>query len=189
MGERGGRRPGADARQSALENAAAAVWNPGVGAEYYSPHREPYQAAILEQYKLYVEMADRISARRSSVNTLFVTLNAAVFTLVAALWRDKPAAPRALLVPPAALLLVLCLTWYLLVRSYRQLNTAKYAVIGALEQRLPASPYRQAEWSALGEGAQRSTYWPLSQVEQWLPGVFAAAYVVGFCAVFFGSGG
>jgi hypothetical protein len=163
----------------------AGLWNADIGAEYYSAHREQYQAAILEQYKLYVEMADRISARRSSVNMLFVTINAAVLTFAAALWRDKPDAPRGFLLPPLLLLLLLCLAWFLLVRSYRQLNTAKYAVIGQLEARLPASPYWRAEWAALAGGTRRSTYWPLSQVEQWLPGIFATAYLAGFCAVFF----
>ena len=76
-----------------------------------------------------------------------------------------------------------CLAWYYLVRSYRQLNTAKYEVVGALEERLPASPYWRAEWYALGEGKDRSRYWPLSHIEQWIPVMFGFAYVAGFIAV------
>jgi hypothetical protein len=33
---------------------------------------------VLEQYKLYVEMADRLSARRALANTFFLTVNTAV---------------------------------------------------------------------------------------------------------------
>jgi len=33
---------------------------------------------VMDQYKLYVEMADRVSARRSLANTFFLTLNTAI---------------------------------------------------------------------------------------------------------------
>jgi hypothetical protein len=70
-----------------------------------------------------------------------------------------------------------------MVRSYRLLNGAKYRVVGALEQQLPASPFWRAEWWALGEGKDRSLYWPLSHIEQWVPVLFALTYLVGYLAV------
>jgi len=75
------------------------------------------------------------------------------------------------------------MAWFWLIRSYRQLNTAKFQVIGALEERLPASPYWRAEWFALGEGKDKSKYWPLTHLEQWVPLLFVAIYVTGFAAV------
>ena len=36
---------------------------------------EKYQEHLLEQYKLYVQMADKISERRQSANTFFLTIN------------------------------------------------------------------------------------------------------------------
>jgi hypothetical protein len=53
-------------------------------------------------------------------------------------------------------------------------------VIGALERRLPASPYWSAEWTALGQGKDPAWYWPLSHVERWIPAFFAVVYVTGF---------
>ena len=84
---------------------------------------------------------------------------------------------------PLIALLGGCFAWYYLVRSYRQLNTAKYEVVGALEERLPASPYWRAEWWALGEGKDPARYWPLSHIEQWLPILFAGTYLGGFIAL------
>jgi hypothetical protein len=89
----------------------------------------------------------------------------------------------ALLVVPWLALVIQCLAWFWLLRSYRLLNTAKYAVIGAREERLPASPYWRGEWAALGQGRDPARYWPLSHVEQWIPGVFALAYTAGFLAI------
>jgi hypothetical protein len=43
---------------------------------------------LLEQYKIYVEMADRISSRRALTNTFFLTINTAVFALVGTFVKD-----------------------------------------------------------------------------------------------------
>jgi len=157
------------------------LWNDGVSAESYDGSGEKYQAAILEQYKMYVDMADRISARRGLTNTFFLTLNTAIFTLFGVLWKDSPdQISDAVLIVLLVVILGQCVTWWLLVRSYRLLNSAKYEVVGLLEKRLPSSPYWSAEWKALGEGKDRRLYIPLSHVEGWVPFFFAGAYVLGF---------
>jgi hypothetical protein len=138
---------------------------------------------LLEQYKLYVEMADRVSARRGLTNTFFLTLNSAIFAGAGFVWGRVAHPASWLLVFPMIVFVMQCLAWFWLVRSYRQLNGAKYAVIGALEERLPASPYWRAEWKALGEGKDPGRYWPLTHLEQWIPLLFAATYIGGFIAV------
>jgi hypothetical protein len=141
------------------------------------------QSVVLEQYKIYVEMADRVSARRSLANTFFLTLNTGVFTVFGLFWNSRPAASTPwLLAFPLLALLGQCAAWFFIIRSYRQLNAAKYRVIGVLEERLPASPYWRAEWTELGQGRERGIYWPLSHVEQWVPVLFAATYLLGFVA-------
>jgi hypothetical protein len=138
---------------------------------------------LLEQYKIYVEMADRVSARRGRTNTFFLTLNSAIFAAIGFVWGRAAHPASWLLVFPTIVFVAQCLAWFWLVRSYRQLNGAKYAVIGALEERLPASPYWRAEWKALGEGKDPARYWPLTHLEQWIPLLFALTYVAGFIAV------
>lgn len=142
-----------------------------------------YDAALLEQYKLYVEMADRISARRGLTNTFFLTINTGIAGLIAAL-HSFPTGTRAWwLAIPLVVILGQCYAWFYIVRSYRQLNGAKYRVVGALEEQLPASPFWRAEWWALGEGKDRALYWPLSHIEQWVPILFALTYLVGYLAI------
>lgn len=53
-------------------------------------------------------------------------------------------------------------------------------VIGALEERLPASRYLRGEWTALGQGRTPSRYWPLSHLEQWIPASIALIYLTAF---------
>ncbi|TSB21548.1 RipA family octameric membrane protein [Streptomyces benahoarensis] len=156
------------------------LWNTDIGPSDYSGGEETYHGAVLEQYKLCVEMADRVSSRRNLTNTFFLTLNTAVVAAAAA----GGGIHGSLWVRLAGLVILLtqCLAWFVTMRSYRQLNAAKYAVIGALERRLPALAYSDAEWGALGEGRDWRRYLPLTHVEQWVPLIFAAAYVVGFLA-------
>ena len=45
---------------------------------------------LLEQYKIYVEMADRISHRRAVANTFFLTFNTAVVGALAGFYREEP---------------------------------------------------------------------------------------------------
>ena len=130
-------------------------------------------------------MADRVSARRALANTFFLTLNTAIFTAVGVFWEKPPTASPWWVGFPAAILVMQCLMWFWILRSYRQLNAGKWAVVGALERRLPASPWWSAEWAALGRGEDPSRYWPVTHVEQWVPFLFALAYVGGFLALVF----
>ena len=45
-------------------------------------YESEYNAHLLEQYKLYVQMADNISARRQTANSFFLTLNTTIAGLV-----------------------------------------------------------------------------------------------------------
>jgi len=159
------------------------LWGSGGGTGQGGEKVSDYSSTLLEQYKIYVEMADRISARRGLANTFFLTLNSAIFTVIGVFWTNRPHAASWLLVFPVLVLFGQCMAWFWLVRSYRQLNAAKYAVVGAFEERLPASPYWRAEWKALGEGRDPSRYWPLSHLEQWVPILFAISYIGGFIAI------
>jgi hypothetical protein len=162
---------------ASIEAVRPTLWNTD---KHYSADDE--RSTILELYKLYVEMADRVSARRGFTNTFFLSLNTAIFAAIGALWKGRLTFSPWILAFPLLALLVQCGAWFFLVRSYRQLNSAKYIVIGVLEERLPASPYWKAEWKALGEGKDRSKYWPVTHLEQWVPFIFAATYIAAFVA-------
>ncbi|SCK20242.1 hypothetical protein H181DRAFT_01472 [Streptomyces sp. WMMB 714] len=167
-----------------MNDMSESLWNDAVSPASYADTSGAYQTAVFEQYKLCVEMADRVSARRNLANTFFLSLNSAVVAVVAAVLQE----PRGqvsiwLLLPGLVILVSMCGAWYVLVRSYRQLNGAKFAVIGAMEERLPAFAYSRAEWKALGEGKDWKRYLPLTHAEQWVPVVFALAYFAGFIAL------
>jgi hypothetical protein len=166
-----------------LEEIEKRLWTSGVSEQTYTAE-EKYHGVVLEQYKVCVEMADRISARRGLTNTFFLTLNSLVFTTVGVFWKDKPTAiADEVWILLLVVALAQCLAWWALVRSYQQLNSAKYKIIGLLEKKLPASPYWAAEWKALGEGKNWRLYIPLSHIERVIPMIFAAVYIAAFVMV------
>ncbi len=75
--------------------------------------------------------------------------------------------------------ILLSLTWLALLRSYRQLNEAKFKVINAMELRLPSAPFSD-EWAYL-KGKLSTTRWnryiELGQAERLVPLLFAAIYL------------
>jgi len=153
------------------------------GAEY----GDLYQQHLFDQYKLAVEMADRVSARRMQANTFFLAINTGLLTVFANLVKDEIITGFSGTLPIIALL-VLCFVWWRIVRSYRQLNSGKYAVILEMENLLPAAPYA-AEWVALGEGKDPKRYLPLTHVENWVPRLFGVLYLLLLLAVLLGGWG
>jgi hypothetical protein len=144
------------------------------------PAQEKYQAHLLEQYKLYVEMADRVSSRRLTANSYFLSINSAILAFVGYI-ATKEDTSYLWLVAVAGI--VLSLLWFLIITSYRDLNTAKFRIIHLIEKRLPLSLY-DAEWSAMGRGVRPELYRPVSHIERAVPWVFVALHSYVFLRTF-----
>ena len=132
------------------------------------------KADLLEQYKLYVESAERVSERRVSANNYLLTVNAFLVTLYGLLAASPYKGSWAFLVPVAGVLV--SLTWYRIITSYRDLNTVKFRVIHELEQEMPAALYTY-EWHKAEEG-RGNVYHPLTHLERWVPFIFMLLYVL-----------
>ncbi len=153
---------------------------PHSGPEAGSP---PAAAALpphyFELYTLAVEMADRISVRRGVANSFFLTVNTGVVAVLGTQdvrWY----------LPVAGI--VFSVTWWAMLKSYRDLNAAKFELIVAMEDRLPVKVFAD-EWQrlrrepsplALRLSAFRpwlGQYRELGRVERLVPWVFCVLYV------------
>lgn len=143
------------------------LWNKIEEKQAY-PDNEKWYSHLLDQYKLYVEMADRISQRRTTANSYFLSVNSAILAFVGYLTQKESTDFLWLLATAGTTLTVL---WYSIIVSYRNLNTAKWGVIHEIEKRLPISPY-DAEWQAVERGKNSKLYRPISHVEAGVPWVF-----------------
>lgn len=126
-----------------------------------------YNAHILELYKLYLASAENISDRRQTANAFFVSLNTALISLISYLSLDVSESYWLVAIAGTAISYM----WYRLIRSYKDLNTAKFKVIHKMEKNLPMQPY-EAEWEAVGRGKKPKLYLPFTHVEIYIPWVF-----------------
>jgi hypothetical protein len=143
------------------------------GEHGYPGKDDLYQAHLLEQYKLYVQSAQQISDRRQSSNSYFLAVNSALLAFVGYAF-PKESTEYLWLLGLAGM--TLSYLWYRIVRSYRDLNSAKFLVIGAIENRLPLRTFA-AEWVAMGEGMNPQLYKPVTHVEIGVPWIFFALHV------------
>jgi hypothetical protein len=139
---------------------------------------------VLEIYKLTVEMADRVSARRAAANTFFLTVNTTLVAVVGLRTVSPDSALLSIAVCAAGVAVAGC--WWLLLRVYRRLNSAKFTVINQIEaEHLPVKPFTD-EWvqlmpsdartgrrARIGKGLRE-----LGGVERIVPVVFGFLYLV-----------
>jgi len=164
---------------NAPSDLAIALWNDVQNQNGYQS-AEQYHEHILEQYKLFVEMTDRISSRRDVANGFFLTLNCLILGATGFLFEKQNLLPsKWFLLVPLSVLLLECFFWWRLIISYKQLNGAKFQIIGEMESRLPATPYGKAEWDLLlKKGEDRKIYWLLTHLESKIPIVFGVGYII-----------
>ena len=129
----------------------------------------------MKQYSLYLEMADRLSGRRALANSFFLTANMAIISSFVLVLKDKTTPVPLWVIPLILAACLLCMIWFLVVKSYKQLNSGKFKVIHEFEYSLPTKPFAR-EWEALGHGENWLKYFQLSYVEQIVPWIFIVIY-------------
>jgi hypothetical protein len=137
---------------------------------------------VLELYKTAVEMADRVSARRSTANAFFLTAQTALVAVIGVTTPNLLKAPWWTALAVALAGVILSVSWWLQLRSYRDLNRAKFAVINSMEEQLPVKIFSD-EWDNLKKAPVKSwrrRYTELGTVERIIPGVFALLYIMLF---------
>jgi hypothetical protein len=138
-------------------------------------YRSDYYGHLLEEYKLYVEMADRMSARRIQASQFYISLLSALFGVIAILVEKRifPGSEGSFLLLGSLLGLFLCFIWHVNINSYKQLNLLKFKVIEEMEVQLPFPCYAR-EWQIEKKTKQ---YQRLSKVEKYVPLSIALLYL------------
>jgi hypothetical protein len=137
---------------------------------------------VLDLYKLAVEMADRVSARRGTANAFFLTVQTAFIAVLSVAVPQSANTPTWQRGVASAAGIVLSACWWLQLRSYRDLNRAKFSVINEIEKQLPVGIF-SGEWVVLKQDpvpAWRKRYAELGTVERIVPWVFAVLYLTLF---------
>jgi len=139
---------------------------------------DKYIEHLLEQYKIYIASAEKISDRRQKTNEFFLGLNTALVTLLGfALTKNDDSEMSLILILSSVAGMGICYLWFRIIRSYDGLNGGKFKVIHMIEKRLPLALY-DTEWELLGRGNNRKIYWPFTKIEKNVPKLFIAIYFI-----------
>lgn len=126
---------------------------------------------FFEQYKLAVEMADRISARREGANKIFLSVNSIMLVFLAT--RDIFSEIYIFI---SIFGILLSLVWASILKSYGNLNSAKYVVIKEMEKMLPGKVYID-ESNKINKRAGKKVYEKLTIVERRVTLLFLGFYI------------
>ncbi|MDE0326675.1 MAG: hypothetical protein OXN27_22330 [Candidatus Poribacteria bacterium] len=133
---------------------------------------------LLEIYKLHAELADSVSKQRATANRFYILVLSGLAVLFSTFLQRKNGVPLGwIMIGFGAFGVLLALAWYIVIRSYCQLNSGKFQVLLALEEKL-AYPFFKREWKLLGEGKDSKSYWKLTAVETFVPIIFGICFVV-----------
>ena len=128
---------------------------------------------LLELYKLHTELADRVSQRRDGANRLFVSVLGGMVTfLIVSIRIGIEGLPADTMMFWAGIFgTLLSANWCVVLRSYRRLNSGKFAVLLELESRLDYQFFAQER-----EELKKKRYRRLTVVESALPYIFLVMF-------------
>ncbi len=133
---------------------------------------------LLEQYKLYVQLADNVSARRSQSNSFYISIITGLLAILSiALDKFSSISQYVALLAVGILGILLCIVWNINITSYKHLNSGKFKVIHDMEKMLPYACFDK-EWELLGRGKERSSYFSLTRVERLIPFLLMVPFVI-----------
>lgn len=139
---------------------------------------DKYIEHLLEQYKIYIASAEKISDRRQKANEFFLGLNTALVALLGFVAiKVNQGETTSILILSSIAGITMCYLWYRIILSYKGLNGGKFKVIHVIEARLPLALY-DTEWEILGRGEDRKTYWPFTHIELLVPWIFISIYAL-----------
>ncbi len=131
---------------------------------------------LVEIYKLHAELADSVSKQRGTANRFYMLVLSGLAVIFSAfLQRENEGPLHWLMIGFGVLGMFLAAAWYIVIRSYRQLNSGKFKALHELEEKL-AYPFFKREWDLLAEGRERKTYWRLTIVETFVPAIFCVCF-------------
>jgi hypothetical protein len=169
-----------------VEQLALQIKQLGVACALFPRHDwkagAPTPDNLWNQYSVMVQSWEALISRRQTVNTLYVTADAALLAgigAVASSTSETGAIGAALAVTVLALLgLALSFNWRRTVISYGTLSNAKAAVITTLEAYMPARLF-DAEWRVLERTGYQSTTKADTQTAQFFMILFTALAIAG----------
>lgn len=140
-------------------------------------YNNQYKEHLLSQYKMYVRLLEQSTGKRQKSNHLFLTIHTALLAILGFVNKEVDGDLFLINILIALSGMVICYSWYRLIKSYKNVNAAKFKIVHVIEEKLPLSLY-SAEWNLLGKGENSKLYKPITSIELIIPIIFTIIYLV-----------
>ena len=134
------------------------------------------------EYEFFSDGTQQLADRRQAATQVYLSVNTAIFALIAFLLKDAGLEGRLLALltlPLFAVGVFACVVWYKLIYRYKCLITWRYDQLMEMEKTLPDSHQmyskEQAYFFILHNGKEKFGF---STLEMWLPLVILVLYIV-----------
>jgi hypothetical protein len=135
-----------------------------------------------EEYKLFAEDAQKLSERRQNTSKTYVTVNAAIFAVLALLIKDVGFRGWTLVLTALPLFLTGVLTsivWQKIIIQHKMLIGWRYDQLKEMEKVIAGSYQMYTkEWEDFFKPRQGKERFSFSLLEIWLPRLFLALYFI-----------
>jgi hypothetical protein len=135
-----------------------------------------------EEYKFFAEGTQYLSERRQMATQTYLTVNTAIFTVLAFLAKDAGFRGWGLVAVSLPLFLVgalACIIWSRIITQYKSLIGWRYDQLQAMEQAMPESHQMYLkEWEHFFQPRPTEKRISFSDKEIWLPYLFLALYAL-----------
>lgn len=120
---------------------------------------------MFEQYKMFVESAEKTSDKRITQNNIYLTLNLAFLSVLTLQDLNK-----SLSILTSVVGVIVCIIWFLTIINYSKRNKVKFDIINELEEEF--NDLYKEEWKRISVLTSLSTYERLISI------IFAFVYIV-----------
>jgi hypothetical protein len=142
-----------------------------------------------DEYKFFAQSTQYLSERRHAGTQIFLSINTAIFILVAFRLKITDLKGWELVIAALPLFLVgalVCLLWHQLIKHYKSLIGWRYNQLMEMERAIPGSHQMYVkEWEAFYETQGGKERFGFSRLEVWLPRLFIVLYVFSSIALLF----
>lgn len=129
----------------------------------------------IDVYKILIDMADKVSTRRQSANSFYLSINTAIIGASAYLSLLTPQWINIIVI--AATGILICLVWQRNIISYKELNSAKFKVIQEIEAHFIFAPFT-SEWKYLDPNSDGTRFKPFHKIEILVPYIFIGVHSI-----------
>ncbi len=134
-----------------------------------------------DEYKFFAQSTQHLSERRHAATQIFLSVNTAIFILVAFRLKIADLEGWILVISTLPLFLVgvlVCLVWHQLIKHYKSLIDWRYQQLMEMERAMPESHQMYVkEWQAFFRPQDEREKFGFSWLEVWLPRLFIVLYV------------